>query len=219
VRPGPHDRRTAPVSCEHQPLDAKFRRHIDPGADPEHWGCDAPPVEWVVEDVLPVGCVTLLTGAPDAGKTWWALALSKALLQSNTFLGRRISRRRKIIYVDQENPLSIVKQRLEELAFEPSVDFHFWSFHCAIAPPQLTDAETYAQLAKSIVPRPVFIFDSLVRFHGAANENSASDMAVVMAQLRLIANTGAAVLVLHHKGKSENNQYRGSSDIQAGVDE
>ena len=184
---------------------------------PDVWSCDAPAIEWVVDDLLPLGCLTLLTGAPDAGKTWYGFALSRALLQSNTFLGRRVSRR-KVIYCDQENPLSIVKQRLEELAFERSPDFHYWGFHCAIAPPQLTDAGTYAQLAKSIGPRPVFIFDSLVRFHSAGNENSASDMAAVMAQLRTIANTGAAVLVLHHRGKSESNQYRGSSDIQAGVD-
>jgi hypothetical protein len=181
------------------------------------WSCEVPPIEWAVDELFPLGCISLVTGAPDVGKTWLAFALGRSVLQSNTFLGRRVSWR-KVIYCDHENPLSVVKQRLDELGFKPDPNFHYWAFHCPLSPPELTDAAPYVEIAKSVGLPPVFIFDSLVRFHRAGNENSASDMAAVMAQLRLIANTGAAVIVLHHKGKSEANQYRGSSDIQAGVD-
>jgi hypothetical protein len=43
-------------------------------------------------------------------------------------------------------------------------------------------------------------------------------MAAVMYELRTLANAGAAVVVLHHKPKGDGSQYRGSSDIRAGVD-
>jgi len=55
------------------------------------------------------------------------------------------------------------------------------------------------------------------RFH-EADENSATQMAPVMASLRELANAGASVVVLHHKSKSETSSYRGSSDIVAGAD-
>jgi hypothetical protein len=43
-------------------------------------------------------------------------------------------------------------------------------------------------------------------------------MALVMGELRTLANAGASVVVLHHKPKGEASHYRGSSDIRAGVD-
>jgi hypothetical protein len=184
---------------------------------PNLWTVDAPTVDWAVQDLIPLGCVTLVSGAPDAGKTWFGLAMSRYLLQSEEFLGRRVSRR-AVVYCDLENPLGVIMQRIEDLGFREDLDFHHWSFHCPVLPPPLTDATPYVQLAESLAVKPVLIFDSLVRFHDAGNENSASDMAAIMSQLRRIARTGAGVLVLHHRGKSESSQYRGSSDIQAGVD-
>ncbi len=65
---------------------------------------------------------------------------------------------------------------------------------------------------------PVLIVDSMIRFH-TADENSATQMAPVMADLRQLATAGATVVVLHHhKSKSETSSYRGSSDIVAGAD-
>lgn len=64
---------------------------------------------------------------------------------------------------------------------------------------------------------PVLIIDSMIRFH-SADENSATQMAPVMASLRELATVGASVVVLHHKPKSETSSYRGSSDIVAGAD-
>ncbi|MBI3405593.1 MAG: AAA family ATPase, partial [Acidobacteria bacterium] len=65
--------------------------------------------------------------------------------------------------------------------------------------------------------RPLIIFDSFIRFH-QQEENSATEMALIMSELRRLAHTGASVVVLHHKPKSDSSQYRGSSDIRAAVD-
>ena len=64
----------------------------------------------------------------------------------------------------------------------------------------------------------LIVFDSLIRFHNAENENDASEMAKIMAQLRALANAGGTVLALHHKAKSETSSYRGSSDIAGAAD-
>jgi AAA domain len=65
--------------------------------------------------------------------------------------------------------------------------------------------------------KPLLIFDSLIRFH-ESDENSATEMAPVMAELRALAHAGATVVALHHRAKSEASRYRGSSDILGGVD-
>ena len=71
----------------------------------------------------------------------------------------------------------------------------------------LDEPAAYIELVLSLPTPPVFIFDTLVRFHSAESETSSSAMAPVMAALRKIAATGATVLVLHHRGKSEFSQY------------
>jgi predicted ATP-dependent serine protease len=65
--------------------------------------------------------------------------------------------------------------------------------------------------------KPLIVVDSFIRFHGA-DENSATEMGRVMGELRALANVGAVVILQHHKPKAEGTQYRGSSDIKAGVD-
>jgi len=39
-----------------------------------------------------------------------------------------------------------------------------------------------------------------------------------MNELRLLANRGATILILHHRSKAEASKFRGSTDILAGVD-
>jgi AAA domain len=65
--------------------------------------------------------------------------------------------------------------------------------------------------------KPLMIFDSLIRFHDG-DENSATEMAPVMAELRALAHAGATVVALHHRAKNEASRYGGSSDILGGVD-
>jgi hypothetical protein len=65
--------------------------------------------------------------------------------------------------------------------------------------------------------KPFIIFDSFVRFHNE-DENDASAMSRPMGKFRKLADAGATVLFIHHRSKSGETKYRGSSDIAAGVD-
>ena len=91
-----------------------------------------------------------------------------------------------------------------------------WGGWATEPPPDLDDPRL-GQFARE--HRLLIIFDSLLRFH-EAEENSAKEMAQVMAKLRKLVTAGASVIVLHHSPKSEprKNSYRGSSEIHAGVD-
>src|ERR1019366_7262297 len=88
-----------------------------------------------------------------------------------------------------------------------------WGLWCQDEPPMIGDP----RLREFAQKGPVLIIDSMIRFH-RADENSATEMAPVMAFLRELATVGASVVVLHHKSKSETSSYRGSTDIVAGAD-
>jgi hypothetical protein len=173
-----------------------------------------PATEWIVQGILPRASVTLLAGEPGSYKTWLALALLRGVAGGGSFLGRKCVET-SVLYLDRENPLAVMRERLAVLGIESLGNSRIWGGWLADAPPAIGDARL-VEIARE--RRPLIIFDSLIRFHDAADENSATEMASVMGDLRALANAGATVVALHHKPKSEGALYRGSSDIAGGVD-
>jgi hypothetical protein len=169
--------------------------------------------EWVVEGLIPRASVTLLAGEPGSYKSWLALTLLRAIVASGKFLERNCAAL-SVLYLDRENPLTVVRERLAMLGVESLGETKIWGGWLPDAPPAIGDVRLL-KIARE--RRPLLIFDSLIRFH-SADENSATEMAEVMHNLRALANVGATVVALHHKPKAEGAHYRGSSDIAGGVD-
>lgn len=168
------------------------------------------PVDWLVDNLIPKGCVVLLTAPPCSYKTFFALSLGRCVGQGEPFLGRALEAA-SVTYVDRENPRSVLSSRLK--AVGPSPNLTVWPLWAEPEPPLLGD-KSYLSLATN---RSLLVFDSLRRFH-TGSENAPEEMAVVMGYLRGLTKQGATVLVLHHTGKAEGSIYRGSTEILAGVD-
>ncbi len=173
----------------------------------------APKADWLVEGLLPAASVTLLAGEPGSYKTWLALALLRGVDGGGNFLGRRCAKS-AVLYLDRENPLRVMQERLAVLGISAPQHSRIWGGWLPDAPPAIGDARLL-EIARQ--RRPLIVFDSLIRFHDA-DENSATEMALVMGGMRALAHAGATVVALHHKPKSEGTLYRGSSDIAGGVD-
>lgn len=183
---------------------------------PNVFGLAIPEHQWLVDGLLAEGSLNLLAGSPGQYKTWLALEISRAIAHGTECLGRA-TRKRLVLYADLENSVAEIRRRLEVLGFAETGDFLYWGMHCDPAPVQI-GSELYLEFVTSEQAKPLIVFDSLVRFSPAENENDAAQMAQVMASLRLLASRGATILVLHHSGKSPGSKVRGSSDITAGPD-
>lgn len=170
-------------------------------------------IEWVVQGILPRQSLTLITGLPSHYKSWLALALLRGVALTGSFLGRVCSKM-PVLYLDRENPRAVVQSRLAILGIESSDNWKIWGRWLSDAPPMIGDPRLL-EIAREV--HPVIIFDSLIRFH-TGEENSAKDIAQVMESLRSLVDAGATVGMLHHKGRAEGSQYRGSSDIIGGPD-
>src|SRR5262249_49932382 len=81
--------------------------------------------EWLIEDLIPRGAITLLTGDSGVGKSTLALALAGAVAHGERFLGRAAVQAHTL-YADAENPLSVVKERLERLGIAPADTLRVW---------------------------------------------------------------------------------------------
>jgi hypothetical protein len=190
----------------------KLRRIV-----PNIWSFRPQPVDWVLRDIAARRAVTMIAGPSGSRKTWFGLQLAKAITHGGEMLGRRVTRPGDVLYIDRENPLSAIRDRLDLLDFQQTPRFFHWGLHCQPIPPTVDHSGAYIEIAKLFPTAPSLIFDTYIRFHTAESENDASAMAAVAAQFRTIAEAGPAVVLFHHQGKN-GASFRGSSEIQAGVD-
>lgn len=166
--------------------------------------CNGIAIEYLLDPILPKGAVVALTGDSASGKSTLATAWAR-------------DAEGPVLFLDRENPLSVIADRLDRLGFPDSPRLRFWGGWCDQEAP-LPDAPAVIEWVKTCGANPLIVVDSLAAFHGG-DENSAGEMRTFLNRARLVANTGATVVIIHHNGKSETaKDYRGSSDFKAGID-
>jgi archaellum biogenesis ATPase FlaH len=212
VDPGYHETNSAfpspaKVSADTTPLITNLSQI------PSVWSLEAN-LEWCVENMIAKGSVTLISAESGTGKTWLAYYIAGSVAHGSPILGRRV-KQEKVLYLDGENPLYVVKQRLLDLGIAATPDLTIWGGWNISPPPGPLSAvvREFAREHKGLV-----IYDSLIEFH-PGSEQSSTETRAFMRQFRALANLGATVIVLHNAGKAETAKlYRGSSDIKAAVD-
>jgi len=172
------------------------------------------PVNWLIQDFLPIATFMLLVGKPGSYKSWLALDLARTAALGQDFAQLRGSAAREVLYIDRENGSSLIAHRREVLGIPETPKLRYWGRWVSLPFPGIGSNELieYAQEAQ-----PLIVFDSLVRFHNG-NENDNAEMARVMDGFVGLARKGATVLVLHHAGKESEKNFRGASEIEAAPD-
>jgi hypothetical protein len=127
----------------------------------------------------------------------------------------RATVQRPVLYVDRENPLAVVRERIDRLGINETAALTIWGLWVNPMP----DGPTSASILRfASAYRPLIIFDSLIGFHPGSEQDASETRKHMQAYIALAA-LGASVIVLHHTGKADTaKQYRGSSDIKAAVD-
>ncbi len=172
------------------------------------------PTQYLLEGLIPDSGITMLTAAAGVGKTFLMLGLMGAVLEGSDFLGRRVLKR-PVLALDRENPLSVIKDRLEILDIKPNSELRYWGTWNDTQPPD-PSSEEVVRFARA--NRPLIVIDSMIAFN-EGNEQDASETSRFLNALRPVASAGAAVVVIHHTGKGKNTKdYRGSSAISGAID-
>lgn len=195
--------------------------------------------------MLPVRSLAIWYGAPKCGKTYLALALGIAIAEGKPFLDRdtiveliagegadqgdalkHVPRKGMVIYICGEGTGGVADKIAATIgvdrATNPADAFHE-NFKILPGMPNLTnrgDAHmVLGEIGKLGVQVDLIIVDTVARALGAAglDENSTEDMGRFVAALdHLREQTGAAVLGIHHAGKSGVD--RGSSALRGAAD-
>ena len=183
-------------------------------------------IEWIIPGIIHRGAKGLIVAQPKAGKSMIALDLAVALSSAQPWLGIQPTQVVRTAVVSREDGPHMTKDRLKQFAIGRNLDFasmtnlHVNTFEqrATFSIQDDTDLAAVCQALKDATIE-VVIFDVLNKLH-AADENSNTEMTVVMARFDLIREkTGCDVVVIHHDSKSAvqgaGKRPRGASSIDS----
>lgn len=162
--------------------------------------------EYLLEKLIPKGGITLLFGRGGIGKTSLSMQIAHAVAEGLPF-GELQTIKMPVFFIDFENPLSILKERVEKIG--KSDNLYVWHISNETQPPRL-DSNDW-QLYKKLPPG-LLIVDTLRASH-LSDENDSKPMALLMTRLKELREMGFTILLLHHTPKGNENIYKGSTAL------
>lgn len=165
-----------------------------------------PPVEYLVDGLIPKDGLTVIYGAPGCGKTF--ISLHYAL---------QVAKGHHVVYMAGEGQAGY-GQRLQ--AYGVVHGFIPDKFRLIPQSVPLIDDEAVNALISTIaaLSPALVIVDTLACAMQGGDENSAKDMGQLTEACRRVKReTGAAVLLIHHSGKHGGSE-RGSSALRGAAD-
>ncbi len=182
---------------------------------------ERPTREEIIRNLLAVGEIAALVSPAGEGKSAVAQALVTCVAEGRPFFGRPVMPG-PAIYIAAERG-SEATRRLIAIRRKSKAPLYI-----ASARPNLASPADVKELATSIHQVcdnerscPVLIvIDTLARCMPGLDENSARDMGLVVEGLTRLSEQvpSAAVMFVHHAGKSGNGEMRGSTALVGGVD-
>lgn len=167
------------------------------------WQASLRPKDWVLDGLIQMGDQVVLAGPPKSYKSLWASQLAVGLaLGEADFLGWRIPKPRRVLYISMEMGDALVGERIvkqmlsspklpppefaeeREAALREIPLYHIFGVDERVAI-DVCDRHDFTDLKLLIEEKSpeVVIFDSFVRFH-RQDENSNMSMSWAMRQLR-----------------------------------
>jgi hypothetical protein len=179
---------------------------------------------WLVEGLWADQAVGVLGGEPKSYKSFLALEMAVSVASGAPCLGRfQVPQPGRVLLFPAEDPLPVVRQRLEAITRAAGADLRTLDIHVITAASVRLDiqAERERLTATVVDLKPkLLVLDPFVRLH-RCDENVASEVVPILAYLRhLQRQYGTAVLLVHHAkkgaGRTRAGQaLRGSSELHA----
>lgn len=180
-----------------------------------------PPARWLVGGMLPEGGLAMLLAQENTGKSFVAIDWACSVATGLDWMDRPVQQG-KVVYAAAEGLPGHAKRLRAWLAHKgmKHYDALKQNMRYVAGIVDLFDTERRVQFTDmAIAEAPaLLIIDTLAESMPGADENTSKDMGVFLAVARHIRKeTGACVLVLHHKPKSGNGS-RGHSSLPGALD-
>jgi hypothetical protein len=181
-----------------------------------------PPIEYLVEGLIPEEGVVVPYGPPKVGKTFVVLSMALHVAAGMAWMGKKV-RQAGVVYVAGEGARGVaLRSKVMRSRYGIPDNIPFWVIPHRI---NLREAGMVAKLTAAIrevvldEPIGLIIFDTLPRMMPGADENSAQDMGLVVAACDDVKETfKASVMAVMHTGKNVDQGIRGSNAVLGALD-
>jgi archaellum biogenesis ATPase FlaH len=166
-------------------------------------------IPWRCDNLAADGYLTVLAGRGGEGKSWMALALASGVARGQSAAGIECRQGRALIF-DAENGPKLTIRRLRSAQVTAGLDVQ------PVDAGGLTVEKDLDWFRTTITAQGanLVVFDSLRVLSSGAKESDGDVMEPLITALKQLSrDTGAAVVLIHHRGKGEGSEYRGSSVI------
>ncbi len=197
-----------------------------PGLDLARLAAAPPPLQWLVEGRMTEATFTVLGAKPGVGKSWLGEDLAVALASGRAWLGHRVPRPRRVLYLDAENGEDLVLRRLRQLGARP--DELEGRLLYSVEPLLLSRGTDLARLTATVEHhQPELLVVDTLASHAPAAESDTEHMAGFLADVWTVARRRrCALLLLHHlrkglqgSGKDDPlDAFRGSGHLIGAAD-
>jgi energy-coupling factor transporter ATP-binding protein EcfA2 len=181
---------------------------------------------YIIKNLIGSGAMVVLYGESGSGKTFLALHLGLAVAGASEFFDRRV-RQVGVVYIAAEAGRGI-ENRVVAAKLENALQ---WTadkipFAAIMSPVDLCSPQSdTSKLVSTIMhadlglPVGLVVIDTLSRVMAGGNENQPDDMGALVRNIDYLrAETGAAILLVHHTGKDLSRGARGHSLLRAATD-
>jgi len=160
-------------------------------------------VSWTVDQIIPAGMLTVLSGKDKTGKTLMGWEIARAVTRGAPFLGHFPVESGAVVFLALDDPAVVIVERLDTLSLSDAPDLH-------VATP-LDCKHTHQSFLREVerqvtqIGARLLIVDSLYLFLPSGHEalNQAGAMGPLMQNINGIAErTGASTLLITHDTKS-----------------
>lgn len=177
---------------------------------------------YIIKDLIDAGALTAIIGASGCGKTFVAIDLGCHVGAGLYWHGLKV-RRGVVLYLAAEAGRSILRRFVAWRTHhgEDDVKLAIRPWPVDLLHPK-ADTGKIIELCRSIAehgPVVMVIVDTVARAMPGGQENASEDVGTFIANCdRIRAETGAAVVLVHHLGKTPERGSRGHSSLPAAVD-
>ena len=178
------------------------------------------PLAWIVDGLFLEAGAGILGGAPKSCKSFFALDLCVAIASGTSCAGRfRVLAPGPVVLLCAEDPHAVVSSRLTALSRTRGRQLGDLPIEVIVDSVRLPDGLGRLEATLAVTKPRLLLLDPLIRLH-RADENSASEMSIILDGLRNLARSSrTAILLVHHARKAAAGNagagLRGSSDLAA----
>jgi putative DNA primase/helicase len=177
---------------------------------------ELPPRQKIVAPWLPEKGLAMIYSPRGVGKTLLGMTAAYAIAAGANFLGFKIEKPRKVLYIDGEMPAQTMQDRLAAIvngfAEQPPTPEHFRILLSDLREyglPDLATPEGQAWIDAQVGEAEVIVLDNISTLVRSGKENEAEAWLPIQSWLLRHRRAGRAIVFFHHAGKG--GAQRGTS--------